>query len=85
MIQNFLKINLKKFINKNKYNFPLENNILSNIITKWKNITNKMNKTIIIYDKFNYINRLIFRDYRICMAFFKYKRKPIEIEYCIWE
>ena len=34
------KEEFKKLYNNNKYNFPLNNNLLSNIITKWKNTTN---------------------------------------------
>ena len=42
------KEEFKKLYNNNKYNFPLNNNLLSNIITKWKNSTNRFNKYSIL-------------------------------------
>ena len=38
------KNKFKDIYNENKYNFPLNNNMLSNIITKWKNNSNKFTK-----------------------------------------
>ena len=48
-----------------KYNFPLDNNFLSNIITKWKNTSYRFKKECILYDTKDFDNRLILREYRI--------------------
>ena len=45
-----------------KFNFPLNNNYLSNLITKWKNTSNRFNKSSILFNKYDYENRLIFRE-----------------------
>ena len=50
-----------------KYNFPLDNNYLSNIITKWKNTSYRFKKECISYDTKDYDNRLILREYRIIL------------------
>ena len=50
-----------------KYNFPLDNNFLSNIITKWKNTSYRFKKECISYDTKDYDNRLILREYRIIL------------------
>ena len=46
--RNLYKEEFKKLYNNNKYNFPLNNNLLSNIITKSKNTTNRFNKYSIL-------------------------------------
>ena len=50
--------------NKCNYNFPINNNFLVNIITKWKNSTNKFTKYCIFDNQHDYRNNLILRDYR---------------------
>ena len=47
------------------YKFPLDNNFLSNIITKWKTTSYRFKKECILYDTKDYDNRLILREYRI--------------------
>ena len=42
------KEEFNKLYNNHKYNIPLNNNLLSNIVTKWKNKTNRFNKYSII-------------------------------------
>ena len=56
----------KELYNKNKYHFPLNNNLLSNIITKWKNNSNRFTKLCIFDNQYDYDNRFILRTYRFC-------------------
>ena len=67
-----------------KFNFPLNNNYLSNLITKWKNTSNRFNKTSILFNKYDYENRLIFREYRSLYIQTENKNNPINYEYVIW-
>ena len=53
-----------KLYKNNKYNFLITNNLLSNIISKWKNISNRFNKTTALFNPYDYQNRLILREYR---------------------
>ena len=83
--RNLFKDKFKELYNLNKYNFPINNNMLSNIITKWKTTSNRFNKKTIwdnIYDK---QNRLILRD---CRTLYKIKNinnnKLICNEYVVW-
>ena len=46
-----------------KYNFPLGNNFLSNIITKRKTTSYRFVKECILYDTKDYHNRPILREY----------------------
>ena len=58
------KDKFKEHYNSKKYNFTVNNKILSNIITKWKETSNRFNKSTIwdnIYDK---NMSLILRDFR---------------------
>ena len=47
-VRRLYKEEFKKLCNNKKYNFSLNNNLLSNIITKWKNTTNRFNKYSIL-------------------------------------
>ena len=67
-----------------KFNFPLNNNYLSNLITKWKNTSNRFNKSSILFNKYDYENRLIFREYRSLYIQTENKNNPINYEYVIW-
>ena len=58
------KEEFKKIYNNNKFNFSLNNNLLSNIITKQKNSSNRFNKYSILEKMKDYENRLISREYR---------------------
>ena len=51
----------KEIYNENKYKFPLNNNMLSNIIKKWKNKSNRFTKFCIFKNQNGYENRLILR------------------------
>ena len=57
---------LKKICN-NKFNFPINDNFLSNIITKWKKSSDRFTKLYIFKNKYDYDNRLILRDHRIIL------------------
>ena len=43
------KTEFKKLYNTKKYNFPINNNFLSNIITKWKANTVRFKKTYVLF------------------------------------
>ena len=49
----------------NKFNFPLNNNFLSNIITKWKQNSYKYKKESALYEIKDKENRLLLREYRL--------------------
>ena len=75
----------KLYNNENvKYNFPIDNNFLSNIINKWKNNTYRFKKESILYDTKDYENRLILREYRIIPQESKSNNKNNFLEYIIW-
>ena len=59
------KEEFKKIYNNNKFNFPINENFLSNIITKWKKSGDRFTKMCIYKNKYDYDNRLILRDHRI--------------------
>ena len=67
-----------------KYNFPLENNVLSNIITKWKTTSYRFKKECILYDTKDYDNRLILREYRIIPLESESKSTNKYLEYIFW-
>ena len=73
-----------KIYNNSKYNFPITNNLLSNIISKWKNISNRFNKTSVLFNPYDYQNRLILREYRTLYIIKDVKIKPSLLEYIIW-
>ena len=58
------KTKFLEIYNNKKFNFPVNNNLLSNIITKWKISTNRFNKSTIWDNMYDYHNRLILRDFR---------------------
>ena len=78
------KNKFKNIYNENKFNFPIDNNMLSNIINKWKNHSTKMNKFISLVETKDYKGRLIFRDFRSTLVYIETKKNPILIEYIIW-
>ena len=82
--RNLFKTEFKNLYNKNKYDFPINNNLISKIITKWKNSSLKMNKSIIFTDKYDHNNNLIFRDYRNITIYSTNKNSNIAVEYIIW-
>ena len=82
--QNLFKTRFKDIYNEHKYTFPLNDNTLSNIITKWKNTTFKYNKTTILFNRYDCENRLILRDYRTIYIETEKRKNPINVEYTIW-
>ena len=76
------KEEFKKIYNSNNYDFPINNNIMSNIITNWKNKSNRFNKASVLDNKFDYNNRLIFREFRSILV--EHKKKYMNLEYIIW-
>ena len=75
----------KKIYNdsKVKYNFSLNDNFLSNIISKWKNNTYRFKKECVFYDIKDYENRLILREFRLIPIETDNKEKNKYLEYII--
>jgi hypothetical protein len=78
------KDEFKKIYNKFKYNFGINNNFLSNIITNWKLKTNRFKKCSVLDHPKDYNNRLILREFRTLYFNVKNKKEPQKIEYIIW-
>ena len=68
----------------NNYNFPLNNNLLSNIISKWKQYTYKFKKEYALYDTLDKDNRLLLREYRLIPVEGSSREKQLSHEYIIW-
>ena len=68
------KNKFKNIYNENKFNFPIDNNMLSNILNKWKNFSTKMNKFISLVETKDYKCRLIFRDFRSTLVYIETKK-----------
>ena len=78
------KEEFKKIYNQNKYNFPINENFLSNIISKWKKGSDRFTKMCVFKNKFDNENRLILRDYRIIPIIENNKLSTVDYEYIIW-
>jgi len=78
------KDKFKEIYNKNSYKFPINNVFLSNIITKWKNSSNRFNKACVWENANDYENRLILRDFRIINDESDKNNKNNNYEYIIW-
>ena len=61
------KSRFKDIYNEHKYNFQINKNILSNIITKWKNNCNHFTKATVWDNTTEYQNMLLLREFRIIM------------------
>ena len=57
--RNLYKDEFTKLYNSRKLNFGIDNNFLSNIITKWKNKSDRFKKTVVLENPKDYNNRLI--------------------------
>ena len=77
-------MNFKKLYNNQKFNFNIDNNFLSNIITKWKIKSNGFNKSSALDNPKDNKNRLILRDYSTIYLNIQNKIEPQKIEYIIW-
>ena len=78
------KEEFKKIYNKGIYKFPINDNFLSNIITKWKKTSDRFTKRCIFKNKYDYDNKLILRDYRVIPINENNKISSAEYEYIIW-
>ena len=78
------KTKFLEIYNNKKFNFPVNNNLLSNIITKWKISTNRFNKSTIWDKMYDYHNRLILRDFRSVFKQNESKKTISSFEYIIW-
>ena len=59
------KEEFKNIYNKQKYDFQMNDNMLSNLINNWRKNCQRFTKLCIFNNKFDYENRLILRDYLI--------------------
>ena len=82
--RNLYKDEFKKLYNSRKFKFGIDNNFLSNIITKWKNKSNRFKKTSVSENPKDYNNRLILREFRTLHLNISNKKEPEKIEYIIW-
>lgn len=74
--RNIFKDKFKEIYNEKLYNFPIDNTMISNIISKWKRNTFRMNKSCVLFGKTDYQNRLIFREYRSLDIEIEQKKNP---------
>ena len=82
---NLFKERFKDILNQNRFAFGINNNLLSNIITKWKYTSDKFNKCTVLKNMFDYDNRLILREFRnIILEPEKSSKKPLILDYIIW-
>ena len=70
---------LKNKYNENKFNFSKDDNMLNNIISNWKYKTYRFKKESVLYNKKDYKNRIILREY----IFIESKKKFQELEFII--
>ena len=81
--RNMFKEEFKKLYNKIKHDFPLNNNFLSNIITNWKKNSIRFTKYSVLENKFDYNDRIIFREFRSILIE-NGKNNYKNLEYIIW-
>lgn len=58
------KEEFKKLYNDKEYDFPINDNLLSNLITKWKLYSIKFKNTSVLDNLYDYKNNLILREFR---------------------
>ena len=78
------KDEFKKIYNQNKFNFPLNDNMLSNLINNWRIHSNRFTKLSIFDNKYDYENRLILREYRVIPVEENNKKANASFEYVIY-
>ena len=74
----------KEIYNENKYNFPINDNRLNNIISSWKKSSNKFNKNTIFENEVDFEEKHILREYKLFYQHEHKKQKLIKNEYIIW-
>ena len=84
--RNLFKDEFKKIYNnpENNFNFPINNTYLGNIISNWKNKSYKFTKASVLYNKYDYNQRLILREFKTISLQTEKKNNPIKYEYIIW-
>ena len=55
----------KEIYNENKYNFPINEKRLNNIISSWKKSSNKFNKNTIFENEVDYEGKHILWEYKL--------------------
>ena len=78
------KEQFKDIYNQNKYDFEINNNLLSNIITKWKEKSNRFNKFCVLENPNDYENRQFLREFRNIYVEVPNKKEPVLLDYIIW-
>ena len=74
----------KEIYKENKYNFPINDNRLNNIISSWKQSSNKFNKNTIFENEADYKGKHILKEYKLFYQHEHKKQKLIKNEYIIW-
>ena len=82
--RNLFKDEMKKIYNNHSYPFPLDNNLLSNIITRWKNNSVNFTKFTCLKNKFDYNNNLILREFRTVYLESDNNKNDMQLDYIIW-
>ena len=75
------KEQFKDIYNQNKYDFEINNNLLSNIITKWKEKSNRFNKFCVLENPNDYENRQFLREFRNIYVEVPNKKEPVLLDY----
>ena len=78
------KKKFKELYNNGSYDFPLNNTILNNIITRWRSKTTKFTKISVFENAYDYTNRLILREFRSIYIHIGNKKKLQLCEFIIW-
>ena len=77
------KENFKKIYNKYNYNFLINNDLLSNILSKWKRKSLNFTKYSTFQKKYDYNNDLILREF-LFINNSNEKKNPNNYEFIIW-
>jgi len=78
------KEKFKKIYNSKLYDFSLNDNMLSNIISKWKAMSENFKNTTVLKNKYDKEGRLILREFRSIYIPGEEKKKGMFLDYIIW-
>ena len=78
------KNEIKKIYNNHTLIFSQDNNLLSNIITKWKNNSLYFTKFTCLKNQFDYNNNLILREFLIVNSESVINKNNLQLDYIIW-